>query len=139
MKECSNQSRCSKLSTMSAERTCPRCQSLDRQVKCGRTRRGSRRYLCRLCERLYTPAPLPLGYPEGTRREAVRLYLEGTKLRRIGRTLRVSPQSAANRVNAYRAGPPAAPPAPGETGAPEVDELFTSVGSKNAGLPRDFG
>ena len=35
--------------------------------------------------RVYTPDPLPLDYPEETKREAVRLYLDGTNFRRIGR------------------------------------------------------
>lgn len=115
---------------MSDESICPHCESTERQVKSGRTRRGSQRYLCRACARLYTPSPLPLGYADETRREAVRLYLEGTNLRRIGRILAVSPQSAANWVNAYHAGLPTAPPAPGTTQTLEMDELFTFVGSK---------
>ena len=55
--------------------------------------RGSQRYKCHQCARVYTPDPLPLGYPDGTKREAVRLYLEGTNFRRIGRVLGVNHQS----------------------------------------------
>lgn len=80
------------------------------------------------------PSPLPLGYSEETRREAVRLYLEGTNLRRIGRLLQLSPQSAANWVNAYHANLPATPPAPGAVETLEMDELFTFVNSKKRQL-----
>jgi hypothetical protein len=73
---------------------------------------------------------LPLGYGDEVKREAVRLYLEGTNFRRIGRVLGVNHQSVINWVNARHASlPPARPPVT----APETletDELFTFVGSK---------
>jgi transposase-like protein len=86
--------------------------------------------MCRDCQRIYTPEPKPLGYPEELKREAVRLYLEGTNFRRIGRILGVNHQSVINWINAYHAGLPAAeqPVATPET--LEMDELFTFVGSK---------
>jgi transposase-like protein len=46
---------------------------------------GRQRYLCRDYARVYTPEPLPLGSGDEVKREAVRLYLEGTNFRRIGR------------------------------------------------------
>lgn len=109
---------------------CPYCTSSERQTKSGHTRTGSQRYKCKECRRIYTPEPKPLGYPDRTKREAVRLYLEGTNFRRIGRILGVNHQSVINWVNAYHAAlPPAEPP----VSAPEtleMDELFTFVGSK---------
>jgi transposase-like protein len=109
---------------------CPHCSSSEQQTKSGHTRTGSQRYRCKECQHIYTPEPKPLGYPEGTRREAVRLYLEGTNFRRIGRILGVNHQSVVNWVNAYHASLPAAgrPVAAPET--LEMDELFTFVGSK---------
>jgi len=92
--------------------------------------RGSQRYKGCQCARVYTPDPLPLGYREETKREAVRLYLEGTNFRRIGRVLSANHQSVINWINAYHASLPA-PKQP--VVAPEVvelDELFTFVGSK---------
>ena len=82
------------------------------------------------CQRIYTPEPKPLGYPEETKREAVRLYLEGTNFRRIGRVLGVNHQSVVNWVNAYYTSLPAAgqPVASAET--LEMDEMFTFIGSK---------
>src|SRR3712207_6574588 len=72
---------------------------------------------------------LPI-YPDETKREAVRLYLEGTNFRRIGRILGVNHQSVVNWVNSYHVSLPTAesPPAAPET--LEMDELFTFVGSK---------
>ena len=108
---------------------CPHCASSEQQTKAGHTHTGSQRYKCRECQRIYTPEPKPLGYPDETRREAVRLYLEGINFRRIGRILSVNHQSVVNWVNAYHASLPAAQ----LVTAPEVvelDELFTFVGSK---------
>src|ERR1044072_4675748 len=109
---------------------CPHCTSKEQQTKSGHTRTGSQRYKCRECQRIYTPDPKPLGYPDETKREAVRLYLEGTNFRRIGRILSVNHQSVVNWVNSYHA---ALSPARQVVAAPEtleMDELFTFVGSK---------
>jgi transposase-like protein len=109
---------------------CPHCSSSERQTKSRHTRTGSQRYRCKECQRIYTPEPKPLGYPEETRREAVRLYLEGTNFRRIGRVLGVNHQSVVNWVNAYHASPPAAEQALAAPETLEMDELFTFIGSK---------
>jgi transposase-like protein len=92
--------------------------------------RGSQRYKCRACARVYTPEPLPLGYGDDVKREAVRLYLEGTNFRRIGRILSVNHQSVINWVNAYHASLPASRPPVTAPETLEMDELFTFVGSK---------
>jgi transposase-like protein len=109
---------------------CPHCEATADQTTYGRTARGSRRYKCRACARVYTPEPLPLGYGEDVKREAVRLYLEGTNFRRIGRVLGVNHQSVINWVNSYHASLPAAAPPVATPETLEMDELFTFVGSK---------
>ena len=114
---------------------CPHCQSTERQVKSGFNRTGSQRLQCQSCRRQYTPRPNPLGYDEKTREAALKLYLEGNGLRRIGRLLGVNHQSVANWVNAAHSRLPAqAEPAavPEQPETLEVDELFTFVGSKKA-------
>ena len=113
---------------------CPHCSSSERQTKSGHTRTGSQRYRCKECQRIYTPEPKPLGYPDETKREAVRLYLEGTNFRRIGRVLGVNHQSVVNWVNAYHASLPAAGQSVAAPETLEMDELFTFVGSKKGRL-----
>jgi transposase-like protein len=78
---------------------CPYCRSSERQVKSGFNRTGSQRLQCQACRCQYTPEPLPLGYTDQTREQAIRLYLEGNGLRRIGRLLSDNHQSVANQVN----------------------------------------
>jgi transposase-like protein len=92
--------------------------------------RGSQRYKCRECARVYTPQPLPLGYAAEVKREAVRLYLEGINFRRIGRILSVNHQSVINWVNAYHASLPEARSSGNRAEILEMDELFTFIGSK---------
>ena len=81
-------------------------------------------------QRVYTPEPLPLGYADDVKSEAVRLYLEGTNFRRIGRILSVNHQSVVNWINAYHASLPTARQPVAAPQTLEMDELFTFVGSK---------
>jgi transposase-like protein len=91
---------------------CPYCQATENQIKAGRTKAGSQRFRCKLCQRRYTPEPKERGYPEGMRQQAVRLYADGMNLRRIARQLGVNHQTAANWINAYADRLPGEPPLP---------------------------
>ena len=109
---------------------CPYCQAAERQIKAGHHRAGSQRFQCKGCARHYTPEPRPNGYPDEVRVQAIRLYLEGTNFRRIGRVLGVNHQSVINWVDSYHASLPAAEPSVAAPEVVELDELFTFVGSK---------
>ncbi|MCS7062534.1 MAG: hypothetical protein NZM04_00550 [Methylacidiphilales bacterium] len=67
-------------------------------VKQGKNPSSSQRYLCKACNRYFTPQTNPIGYPPRIPRQAVEMYLDGHSSRRIGRNLRVNPQSVANWV-----------------------------------------
>jgi transposase-like protein len=69
------------------------------------------------------------GYPEATRLQAVRMYVDGMNLRRVARHLGVNHQSVANWVKAYAAQLPPAP-LPEEVETIEMDELHTFVERK---------
>lgn len=86
------------------EMTCPQCGRRDGQLKIGQNASGSQRYLGTPCQRKYTPAPHPIGYPDDVRQQAIRLYGDRINFRRIGRLLgllSVRYQRAANGVAAY--------------------------------------
>ncbi|MCC7449036.1 MAG: IS1 family transposase [Anaerolineae bacterium] len=110
---------------------CPHCQRTEEQVKIGRNRSGSQRYLCKVCQRKYTPEPKEHGYSQAVRQEAVKLYVDGMNYRRIGRTLGVDKQTVANWASSYANSLPDRPPLPA---APldtnELDEVFTFIGDK---------
>jgi transposase-like protein len=74
---------------------------------------------------IYTPEPKPLGYPDDTKREAVRLYLEGVNFRRIGRILSVNHQSVINWINSYHTALPEVELSVSRPEVVELDELFT--------------
>lgn len=119
--------------------TCPYCHQATRQLRVGRNRSGSQRYLCVFCQRKYTPHPVPHGYDEALRRHAIEWYVDGMNLRRIARHLGVVHQTVANWVTAYAATLPDAPPVP-PSDAPrsllpvvELDERYTFEGQKNSG------
>ena len=112
-------------------RTCPHCQRSESQVKAGLTRAGSQRYLCRGCQRKYTPDPKPQGYDEATRQQAVKMYLDGNNQRRIARHLDISQGSVSNWARARSNQLPEEVPKPeGKVDVAEIDELFTFIERK---------
>ena len=110
---------------------CPHCQRTEQQVKIGRNSSGSQRYLCKVCQRKYTPQPNDAGYADPVRRKALELYVDGLSFRRIARTLDISRQTVANWVKAHADSLPDVSPLPGdEVEVAELDELFTFVEKK---------
>lgn len=60
---------------------CGHCGSED-VVKRGVNPSGSQRYLCKTCQRHFTPEPNPIGYPIEVRREAVAMSVNDHNYRR---------------------------------------------------------
>jgi transposase-like protein len=110
--------------------SCLSCQNQENQIKSGKNRCGTQRYLCQLCGKTYTPEPKRQGYAEQVREKAVRLYVEGNNFRRIGRLLSVNHQSVVNWVNAYHEKIKGNLPLPENSQTIEMDELWTFVGKK---------
>lgn len=71
-----------------------------------------------------------MGYDPHIREQALRLYLEGSSLRSIGRILHVHHQSVANWVDAEELKLPAQVTDDTPTGTVEIDELYTFIGKK---------
>ena len=117
--------------------SCPTCGATTKQHRAGKNKAGTLRRECRHCGRTYTPAPRAPGYGLSVRRQALKLYVDGTNFRRIARHLGVNPQSVANWVNAAAANLPA-PLSPKERGREasletlKLDELYTFVSQKKS-------
>ena len=79
---------------MKEEKRCPRCGAKEK-VKNGYNK-GKQRYLCKECGRNYTGTKN--GYPESTKREALKYYMEGLGFRQIERLMHVSHVSVINWV-----------------------------------------
>ena len=111
---------------------CKHCESQE-VVKDGKNGSGSQRYLCRGCERHFTPEPNRIGYTDELKETAVKDYLDDGNFRRTGRRLKVNHQTVVNWVNdaASKIKPADAPrPVIGEDDVVELDELFTFIGEK---------
>ncbi len=91
---------------------------------------GSQRMRCQQCKRYFTPSPKPMGYDQATREMALRLYLEGTSFRAIGRLLSIHYVSVINWVNAAHDVLPEQVADTTHTQIEETDELFTFIGKK---------
>jgi len=110
---------------------CAKCQAEEQQVKNGMNPSGSQRYKCKECGRVYTPEANPRGYDQSKREQALKLYVDGLNLRRIGRILGITHQTVANWVKAQSEQLPPAP-IPEEVDIIEMDEIFTFVGEKKS-------
>ncbi len=108
---------------------CPHCHT-ETLVKAGFNRSGSQRYQCKACHRYTTPAPKLNGYSSEAHEQALKFYLEGNGLRRIGRYLRVAHQTVANWITAAHAQLPPPVPQPCTSAVTELDELYTFVRRK---------
>ena len=108
---------------------CPHCHT-ETLVKAGFNRSGSQRYQCKVCNRYTTPAPKLNGYPHDNHEQALKFYLEGNGLRRIGRYLHVAHQTIANWINAAHRQLPSSVPQPVLSEVTELDELYTFVQQK---------
>jgi transposase-like protein len=113
---------------------CPSSETKEQQIKTGRNRSGTQRILCRNCGRTYTFEPKPRGYAEEVQEKAVRMYVEGNNLRRIGRLLDVNHQSVVNWVNAYYEKMKALLSLPPNSEVLEMEELWTFVEKKKTRL-----
>jgi transposase-like protein len=83
-----------------------------------------------MCQRYTTLAPKRNGYPLPVHEQALKYYLEGAGLRRIGRFLQVTHQTVANWMNAAHAHLPTPVPQPVSSTVIELDELYTFVHDK---------
>ena len=108
---------------------CPHCQT-ETLVKAGFNHSGSQRYRCKACKHYTTPAPNLNGHPMADHEQALKYYLEGNGLRRIGRYLHVVHQTVANWLNAAHMQLPKCVPQPSTSVVTELDELYTFVGQK---------
>jgi transposase-like protein len=108
---------------------CPKCEKTIHQHKIGRTKAGSQRYRCYFCRCSYTPEKKVQGYGKALRQKAIKMYIDGSGLRRTGRQLGIHHQTVANWAKEEAEKLPNAP-VPAEVKTAEFDEIFTYIGDK---------
>ena len=109
---------------------CPHCGHTEHVIKSGLNHTKSQRYRCQHCRRYFTVERKPHGYDLALRKQALKLYLEGTSFRAIGRLLGIHHQSVSNWITEAANALPAhvTDATPAET--IELDELYTYVQEK---------
>lgn len=112
---------------------CPKCGASEKQNKIGKTVSGSQRWRCFVCQHKYTPEKKARGYDAALRRQAIRLYVDGMNLRRIGRHLGIAHRTVSRWVNAHAESLPETAVMPENVQTAELDELFTFIGDKKTG------
>lgn len=109
---------------------CPSCQQDQYVIKSGLNHTKSQRYRCQACRRYFTVERKPHGYDVALRKQALKLYLEGTSFRTIGRLLGVHHQSVSNWITEAANALPAQVTDATPTETIELDELYTYVREK---------
>ena len=66
---------------------CKACNDETNQIKAGKTKAGTQKYKCKICEKYYTLEGKNKGYSEKIKKQAIKLYLEGNSARVVGRIL----------------------------------------------------
>ena len=66
---------------------CPQCGKETRQNTHGKSKAGSQRYLCKYCNKTYVTKPKWRRYNEETKKQAIKLYVEGNSGRAVVRIL----------------------------------------------------
>ena len=80
---------------------CPRCKKERHQNKHGKNKSGSKRYLCKHCNKAYTVNPKERKYSEKKIKEAMKLYMEGNSGRAVGRIMGISKNTCLYWIKRY--------------------------------------
>lgn len=109
---------------------CERCKKEDKQIKVGKTKAGSQRYQCKYCGKKYTPNPKERTYSEETKKQAIKLYMEGNSGRAVGRILGISKNTCLYWIREYAKTIEEKRFANERVEVIEMDELYTFLGEK---------
>ena len=74
----------------------PRWKKEKHQNKHGKNKSGSKRYLCKHCNKAYTVNPKERKYSEKKIKEAIKLYMEGNSGRAVGRIMGINKSTVYN-------------------------------------------
>jgi len=107
---------------------CPSCDST--KIRKHGHHRGKQRYICKDCGRQFVEFYTAKGYPEETKRQCLRMYVNGMGLRAIERVSGVHHTTVIHWVKQVGQRLPDAPTEPEIPETAQVDELQTFVGAK---------
>lgn len=82
--------------TVDEKKKCPKCGSIEQQVKVGFNASGTQRCKCKLCGIRYTIDPKRIAYPEEIRQAAIKTYYSGVSGRGVGHIFNMSKSNVYN-------------------------------------------
>ena len=110
--------------TVDEKKRCPKCGSIEGQVKAGFNRSGTQRCICRKCNTRYTLEPKQVAYPEEVRERAIKAYYSGVSGRGVGHLFRMSKSNVYNWIKKTNRIVENSPD------VYELDELYWFIGEK---------
>lgn len=81
--------------TIDESRRCPKCGSIENQIRVGYNSSGTQRCKCKDCNIRYTPEQKKHEYSDETKQLAIKMYYSGISGRSIGKILGM------NKANVY--------------------------------------
>ena len=88
--------------TIDENRRCPKCGSIENQIRAGYNSSGTQRCRCKNCNIRYTLEPKAHQYSEETREAAIRAYYSGVSGRGVGRLFHMSKANVYNWIKKTR-------------------------------------
>jgi len=75
---------------------CPSCKTTTGQMKNGKNRSGTQKYICRHCKKAHTRDPKNRAYSEEIREQAIKIFYTGTSGRGVGKIFGMSKANVLN-------------------------------------------
>jgi len=79
-----------------ANRQCPKCGRIDKQMNAGFNRSGTQRCVCRECKYKYTLNGKTRAIPEEARKQAIKTYYSGVSARGVGKIFGMNKENVLN-------------------------------------------
>ena len=88
--------------TVDENKRCPKCGSIENQIRVGYNSSGIQRCKCKNCNICYTPEPKKHTYSEETRQLALKMYYSGVSVRGVGKALGMNKANVCNWIKKLR-------------------------------------
>ena len=113
---------------------CERCKIEKEQIKAGKTKSGSQKYKCKVCEKVYMPNLKERNYSEEVKKQAIKQNTEGNSGRAVGRILGISKNICLYWIKKYAKKIQTKNRANERVEVIEMDELYSFVERKKQNL-----
>ena len=109
---------------------CKACNDEINQIKAGKTKAGTKKYKCKICGKYYTPESKKRRSSEESKKQAIKLYLEGNSGRAVGRILEIGKNMCLYWIRKYAKNIEPKETPNTRVNVMEIDELYSFVERK---------